>query len=99
MKRRVLLVASTTGYQTKIFAEAAQRLGVDLVLATDRCHILENPWGDDAAPIRFDDPTAGIHSLVARGPFHGVIGVGDKPAYVAAQAAARLGLPFRSPSA
>ena len=47
--KRVLLVAATTGYQVREFAEAARALDVELVLATDRCHILENPWGDDAA--------------------------------------------------
>ena len=35
---RVLLLATTTGYQTRAFGEAAERLGVDLVYATDRCH-------------------------------------------------------------
>ena len=46
----VLLVASKTGYQVREFYGAAERLGVDLVLATDRCHVLEDPWGDHGAP-------------------------------------------------
>ena len=61
--KRVLLVAATTGYQVREFAEAARALDVELVLATDRCHILENPWGDDAAPVRFEDPEPGIEAL------------------------------------
>lgn len=89
--KRVLLVAATTGYQVREFAEAARALGVELVLATDRCHILENPWGDDAAPVRFEDPEPGIEALVARGPFDGIVAVGDRPTCVAAQAAERLG--------
>jgi glutathione synthase/RimK-type ligase-like ATP-grasp enzyme len=92
--KRVLLVAATTGYQVREFADAARALDVDLVLATDRCHILENPWGDDAAPVRFEDPEAGIEALAARGPFDGILAVGDRPACVAAQAAERLGLHF-----
>ena len=92
--QRVLLVAATTGYQVREFAAAAQALNVELVLATDRCHILENPWGDDAAPVRFEDPGPGIEALVARGPFDGILAVGDRPAWVAAQAAERLGLRF-----
>ena len=92
--KRVLLVAATTGYQVREFAEAARALDIDLVLATDRCHILENPWGDDAAPVRFEDPEAGIDALAARGPFDGILAVGDRPACVAAQAAERLGLRF-----
>ncbi len=86
---RILLFASTTGYQVHSFADAAARLGFDLVLATDRCHVLDNPWGDDAIAIA-DGPGA----LESRGPFDGVIGVGDQPAFLAAQAAERLGLRF-----
>jgi biotin carboxylase len=89
--KRVLLVAATTGYQVREFAEAARALDVELVLATDRCHILENPWGDDAAPVRFEDPGPGIEALAARGPFDGILAVGDRPARVAAQAAEHLG--------
>lgn len=92
--KRVLLVAATTGYQVREFAEAARALDVELILATDRCHILENPWGDDAAPIRFEDPEPGIDALAARGPFDGILAVGDQPACVAAQAAERLKLRF-----
>ena len=92
--KRVLLVAATTGYQVREFAEAARALDVELVLATDRCHILENPWGDDAAAVRFEDPEPGIQALAARGPFDGILAVGDRPSCVAAQAAERLGLHF-----
>jgi glutathione synthase/RimK-type ligase-like ATP-grasp enzyme len=92
--KRVLLVASTTGYQVREFADAARALDVELVLATDRCHILENPWGDNAAPVRFEDPEPGIEALAARGPFDGILAVGDRPALVASQAAERLGLRF-----
>src|SRR6185295_7710206 len=89
--KRVLFFAATTGYQVREFAEAARALDIELVLATDRCHILENPWGDDAAPVRFDDPEPGIESLITRGPFDGILAVGDRPACVAAQAAEFLG--------
>ena len=41
--RRILLVAATTGYQTRLFADAARRLGMQVTLATDRCHVLEDP--------------------------------------------------------
>ncbi len=90
---RILLFASTTGYQVHSFADAAARLGFDLVLATDRCHVLDNPWGDDAVAI-----TDGLDALGSRGPFDGIVAVGDQPAFVAAQAAERLGLRF-SPAA
>src|ERR1700728_3119814 len=96
---RVLLVAATTGYQTRSFSEAARKIGCELVLATDRCHVLDDPWGDNAVALRFDDPDEGIESLRARGPFDGIAAVGDRPAYVAAVVAKRLGLAFSPPAA
>lgn len=96
---RVLLVAATTGYQTRAFSEVAGKLGFELVLATDRCHVLDDPWGDNAVAVRFDDPEEGIESIAARGPFDGIIAVGDHPAYVASLAAQRLGLTFSPPPA
>src|SRR5712692_983836 len=96
---RVLLVAATTGYQARVFAEAARRLEFDLVLATDRCHVLEDPWGDRAIPVRFDDPYGSRDVLAASGPFDAVVAVGDQPTLLAALASAALGLPFHSPAA
>ena len=46
--KRVLLLASTTGYQIRSFGEAADALGVQLVFATDRCDQIEDPWREDA---------------------------------------------------
>jgi len=91
---RVLLVAATTGYQTRAFSDVARAMGLELALATDRCHVLDDPWGDNAVALRFDEPAEGIESVVARGPFDGIVAVGDRPAYVAALAAERLGLSF-----
>jgi hypothetical protein len=99
MKKRVLLFAATTGYQVRTFADAARRLEVDLMLATDRCHILDDPWGDQAIPVRFDGPSPGLDAICERGPFDGIVAVGDRPALVAAQAAARLSLRFSPPAA
>lgn len=96
--RRLLLFASTTGYQIRVFADAAQRLGVDLTLATDRCHVLEDPWEDHAIPVKFDHVEESVEAL--RGlPFDGVAAVGDQPAVLAAEAAAALGLRFHPPGA
>ncbi len=40
MAKRLLLFAATTGYQIRVFADAAKRVGADLTLATDRCHVM-----------------------------------------------------------
>jgi biotin carboxylase len=96
--KRILIVAATTGYQTRMFADAASRLGFEAVLATDRCHVLEDPWGDRAIPVRFDDPSAAAEAIAQAGPFDGIIAVADRPTLIAALAAERLGLPYNSPA-
>ena len=98
MPKRLLLFATTTGYQIRVFADAARRLGMDLTLATDRCHVMEDPWGDRALPVKFDRIAESVDSL--RGlRFDGVAAVGDRPAVLAAEAAAALGIAFHPPSA
>jgi biotin carboxylase len=96
--KRVLIVASTTGYQTRLFADAARRLGMEVALATDRCHVLEDPWGDRAIAVRFDDPYPGAEAIVQTGPFDGILAVADRQAFLAAIVAEKLGLPYNSPA-
>ncbi len=60
---RVLLFATTTGYQVRAFGEAATRLGVELVFATDRCQTLDDPWRDAAIPVRFHDEDASLRRV------------------------------------
>ena len=96
----VLVLAATTGYQTRSFGEAAERMGVELVYATDRCHLIEDPWHDQAIPIRFHDEDASVSAIldVAKAnPFDGVIAVGDRPTVIAARVAQALGLPWHAP--
>lgn len=99
---RVLVLATTTGYQTRSFAEAAERLHIDLRLATDRCHMLDDPWRDAAIPIRFheeDEAAGAILRASAETPFDGVVAVGDRPTVIAAMAAQAFGIPGHPPDA
>jgi biotin carboxylase len=99
---RVLLLATTTGYQTRAFGESAERLGVDLVYATNRCDVLEDPWQDHALPIRFHDETASVAAILdaaRQRPIDGVLAVGDRPTVIAALVLEQLGLPGHPPSA
>lgn len=93
MSKRVLIVAATTGYQTKLFEDAARSLGFEPVMATDRCRHMEDPWGDHAIPVRFQRPDAGAETLASE-QVDGIVAVGDKPTVLAAATAARLGLRF-----
>ena len=104
--KRVLLLATTTGYQIRSFGEAAERLGVRLVFASDRCDRLEDPWWDGAIPVRFHDMSSSVEAVVAtfRGRAagerpDGVIAVGDRPTVLAAHVSAALGLPGNPPAA
>jgi biotin carboxylase len=105
---RVLLLSTTTGYQLRAFGEAAAKLGIELMFATDRCHTLDDPWQDQAVPVRFDD-VEGSASAVAHAvhrkaqagtrPFDGVLAVGDRPVVLAAHVAQQFGLPGNPPDA
>jgi len=98
VNKRLLLVAATTGYQTRVFAEAARRLGLGLLLATDRCHRMEDPWGDGAIAVRFDRAEESIEALAGL-EFDAIAAVADRPAVLAAEIAAARGIPFHPVSA
>ena len=97
----LLLLSKTTGYQTRAFREAAERLGVPLILGTDRCHVLEDPWRDGAIPLRFEKPAESAQAIVdaakARTP-SGIVALGDQTTLTAALAAEKLGLPHHPPA-
>jgi biotin carboxylase len=98
--KHILLFAATTGYQIRVFAQAAQRLGMQLTLATDRCHVLDDPWGDRAIAVKFDRVVESLDTLRNMNVrFDGVAAVGDQPAVLAAEAAQMFGLPFHPPEA
>ena len=93
--KRLLLLTTTTGYQTRAFIETANKLDLGIVLGTDRCHVLEDPWQDGALPLRFEDPEGSARHIVeyaGRNLVHAVVCVGDRPTPTAALACARLGL-------
>ena len=101
LRPRVLLCATTTGYQTRMFDEAASRLGVELVLATDRCDQLDDPWRDRAVAVRFHDEAASLHAVLqalAGQRLDGVLAVGDRPVVLAALVAEARGLPWHAVS-
>ncbi len=99
MKKRVMLVAATTGYQTRSFQQAAGRAGISLAMATDRCHVLDDPWGDHALPIRFDDSAGAAEAAMVAGELDGIVAVGDRAAITAAHIAKTRALRFSAPDA
>jgi len=100
MKKRLLILASKLGYQTRGFAEAAEKLGVEVRFGTDRCHQLENPWGDEALALHFERPREAAEEIVRvlRGsPPDAVLALGDRATPTAAYAAQAFGIPGNSP--
>ena len=114
-KKKLLLFAAKLGYQTRSLDEAAKRLGVDVVFVTDRCHQLDDPWGDRAIPVHFETPDAAafdvlqaVRGLSASGGetgpgavagVDGILAFGDRPAVVAAYVARGLGVAYNHPAA
>lgn len=97
-----MLLSNTTGYQANAFREAAERVGAEITLATDRCHVLEDPWGDRAIPVKFHEPIESARKIVeqaGRTRFDGIVAIGDAPTMTAAMAAEQLGLRFHPPAA
>ena len=100
--KRVLLFTNKLGYQTRSFEEAAQKLNTEIVYVTDRCHKLEDPWGDRAIPVHFEAPQTAARSVVEtlNGiAIDGIVALGDQPAVSAAYAARDLGIPYNHPAA
>jgi biotin carboxylase len=99
---RLLLLASKLGYQTRSFAEAAQRLGVEVIVGSDRCHQLDDPWADGAIALHFDQPESSarvlIESLGSRAA-GGILALGDRQTATAACAALLMGLRYNPPRA
>ncbi len=92
---RLLLLLPTTTYRTEAFVEAARRLGVDLVCASERPSTLEALASDSLLTLDFTDPEGSARRVAdwsrAR-PLDAVVGVDDLTTATAAAIAERLGL-------
>ncbi len=99
MAERVLILMPTTTYRLDAFLEAARRLGVEVVLASDRCPRIaaEHPEAElGAVPVRLDDEEGAVRAIVAAArerPVRAVVATDDATVAIAARAATELGLP------
>jgi biotin carboxylase len=99
---RILLLCTTTGYQAQAFVDAAKKLGLEIIFGTDRCHVLDDPWGDAAIPLRFENPEENTRKIVevARSqPLSAIVQIGDRATETAALASKALGLLNHPPEA
>ena len=84
-------------------------LGVDVIFVTDRCHQLDDPWGDRAIAVQFESPEVAAYSVMEAvrklGPngesatIDGILAFGDRPAVTAAYVARGLGIACNHPAA
>src|SRR6266852_2166792 len=99
--KRLLLFTGKLGYQTRSFEESALKLGVELVYVTDRCHQLEDPWGDRAIAVHLENLEVAVYTVMEslRGQsVDGILALGDRPAVAAAYAARGLGIEYNHPA-
>ena len=100
--KRLLLLCTTTGYQTRAFVEAGEKLRLKVTFASDRCHVLDDPWQDGALPLRFEDPQESARRIVEsarENPLDALVALGDRATPTAALACRELGLLYNSPQA
>ncbi|MFI5047602.1 MAG: ATP-grasp domain-containing protein [Acidimicrobiia bacterium] len=99
---RVLLLLPTSTYRAPDFMDAAQRLGVEVVVGSEAEQAMAADMGDRAVVVPMDDPKAGADAVVAlheRSPIDAVVAVDDRGVEVAAIAGERLGLTHTDPQA
>jgi biotin carboxylase len=98
--RRVVLVLPTATYRAADFLAAADSLGATVVVASEREQVLAA--ADRSLTVDLGDgpaTAASVEALDGRAPVDAVVAVDDQGLVVAAEAAARLGLPHNPPDA
>jgi biotin carboxylase len=92
---RLLLLLPTTTYRTQDFLDAAHKLGVEIVSASEHPSTFEERLPDSLVTLDFTNPTAAAERMAAFArthPIDAVVPVDDATAVVAAAIAERLGL-------
>ena len=96
---RILLLMSTRTYRSKAFMNAARRLGVDVVVGSERRQALATRVPSTTLAVDFRRPDRAARKIAEsarKRPFDAVVGVDDDSTLVAAHAARALGLPHNS---
>lgn len=99
---RVMLLIPSASYRAPDFMDAAARLGVEVVVGTDKRSPLEGAAHGGLATFDFDDPEHGANEIEAYATLHPVdtiVAVDDGGTLLAARAARRLELPHNPVSA
>jgi len=96
---RVLFLLPTATYRAEAFLEAAQRLQLDVTVASESPAVIHDRTVASFLPISFRDTDQAVRSaahFAATHPIDAVIGVEDQTTVVAAAISAALRLPHNS---
>jgi biotin carboxylase len=102
---RVLLILPTGTYRADDYLSAAERLGVEVVVGSERAQALAATMGERFIELPLDDPPEAARRIVAQArrrpdlALDAVIAVDDLGLLTAALAAAELGLAHSAPAA
>ena len=94
---RLLLILPTHTYQADAYMAAAQKLGVDLTVASEVDSTFSRPEYEGLLTLDFCDPAAAaaaVEKFATQHPVNAVFGVDDRTSVVAAHVADRLSLPY-----
>jgi biotin carboxylase len=97
--RRLLLLIPATSYRTGDFLAAARRLGVEVVVGSDRPSVLEAFSSGRTLALDFAPIEDGISRIIAHArhyPISAILGCDEGTTVLAAAAAKALGLPHNS---
>jgi len=98
-KPRVLLLLPTRTYRAGAFIAAARRLGVEVVVGSDRAQALAKQLPARSLTLNFFKPERAVRKVAAfarKYPLRAIVGVDDDTTLLAAMGSAALGLPHNS---
>ena len=99
---RLLFLLPTSTYRARDFMAAAERIGADVVVASEETSSLEHLSRDALVTLDFLDPETSAERVAQfheKLPLSAVLSVDEETAVVAAMIGKRLGLPHNAPGA
>src|SRR5262245_60714769 len=102
MSDRLLLLIPTTTYRAQAFLDAAAKIGVEVVVGTDRRQALADEVPGSTLALDFEsvpDASAEIVRFAASQPFQAVVGADEETVELAAAVSQELGLRNNPPEA
>ena len=97
--QRLLLLLPTMTYRTAAFLGAARKLGVEVVVASERAHVFQQAQPGRFRSLDFLNPNTAARQVVefaVTRPLDAVVGVDDATTVLAAALSAALSLPHNS---